>query len=108
MSQHQLTFKAFVNLGDFLRSFCEYLNQESPNSLPENKWFSIFENEIEVAKHHNGWFTKENCLHAFQQWGAVLTESNLNDWLDAYNISMNTEKIMNFQVSGVKSRSCAI
>ncbi len=100
MSQHQLTFKAFVNLGDFLRSFCEYINQESHDSLPENKWYSIFENEIEVAKHHNGWFTKENCLHAFQQWGAVLTESNLNDWLDAYDVSMNTEKTVALIMAG--------
>ncbi|MGB3144305.1 MAG: acyl-CoA reductase [Maribacter sp.] len=100
MSQHQLTFKAFVNLGDFLRSFCEYINQESHDSLPENKWYSIFENEIEVAKHHNGWFTKENCLHAFQQWGAVLTESNLNDWLEAYDVSMNTEKTVALIMAG--------
>jgi len=100
MSQHQLTFKAFVNLGDFLRSFCEYINQESHDSLPENKWYSIFENEIEVAKHHNGWFTKENCLHAFQQWGAVLTESNLNDWLGPYDVSMNTEKTVALIMAG--------
>ena len=100
MSQHQLTFKAFVNLGDFLRSFCEYINQGPSHTSSENQWYSLFEREIEVAKHHNGWFTKENCLYAFQQWGAILTESNLKNWLVSYDISRNTQKTVALIMAG--------
>jgi len=53
MTQHERTFKAFVNLGNFLNSFCESIDQDKIHNVSENKWFSLFKDSIENAQHYN-------------------------------------------------------
>ena len=100
MTQHNLKIEAFVKLGAFLTSFCEYVNTGTLVEVENHKWFTAFKKEIEMARHHNGWFTKENCIHAFQEWGNLLTRDNLNEWVMSYDFSSNKEKIVALIMAG--------
>ena len=100
MTQHNLTIEAFVKLGDFLRTFCEFIKSGETSDLTNDPWIGAFQNEIEMAHHHNGWFTKENCLHAFKEWGEILTQENLENWLNNYDLSSNKEKVVALIMAG--------
>jgi hypothetical protein len=100
MTQHNLKVEAFVKLGGFLRTFCEFINSDDVSGNINDRWFAAFTTEIEMAHHHNGWFTKENCIHALQEWGNLLTRKNLNEWLVSYDVSYNKEKIVALIMAG--------
>jgi len=70
---------AFVELGNQLHSL---LNDFFDNSskTPE------FELVIRQAEAENSWFTRENIMYSLQQWANVLTEENIENWLNPYNI----------------------
>lgn len=78
--------QAFVKLGNFLVDFCD---RESQNNLD---WAKQLEQTIELAGYQNGWFTKENVLFALKQWGELLTEDKLINWLSNYNGDSNQSK----------------
>ncbi|WP_419211408.1 acyl-CoA reductase [Maribacter sp. X9] len=67
------------------------MNSENVSEDRHDKWLSIFKHEVEMAHHHNGWFTMDNCMHAFYEWGNLLTRENLNDWLAKYDVRSNKE-----------------
>ena len=78
---------AFVQLGQiFLHlgnnepwpGFASGLNEEE---------YAHWQHLIETAHHHNGWFTVENVRRALKAWGENLKESNLNQWLENYNLA---------------------
>ena len=100
MSEHNLTIKAFVKLGDFLRTFCEFFNSDSNSENTNDIWLTKFKTEVEMAHHYNGWFTEENCIHAFQEWGNTLTQSNIENWLNNYDLSRNKEKTVALIMAG--------
>lgn len=100
MTHHNLTVEAFVKLGDFLRTFCEFINSENDNDQPNDTWLATFKTAIETAQHYNGWFTKENCLHAFQEWGNILSKQNITTWLENYDLNSNNEKIVALIMAG--------
>lgn len=77
--------QAFVELGRFLELF----SNQSPklsnlNEAQKNSYSSLME-KIGTAIHHNGWFTKENILFAFENWHRALSEENLEQWLSGYD-----------------------
>lgn len=78
------TIKPFVKLGEFLTDFCDtyYRNKQETNAE--------LKEVIVTAGHQNGWFTEDNLLFALQQWGALLTEKNIMDWMSRY--SFNPDK----------------
>ena len=100
MSEHNHTIKAFVKLGDFLRTFCEFFNSDSNSENTNDIWLTKFKTEVEMAHHYNGWFTEENCIHAFQEWGNTLTQSNIENWLNNYDLSRNKEKTVALIMAG--------
>lgn len=100
MTHRNLTIEAFVKLGDFLRTFCEYITSGTNSELINNAWITSFEAEIEMAQHYNGWFTKENCINAFREWGNLLTKENLENWLKDYDLTTNKEKIVALIMAG--------
>ncbi len=89
MTQHSSILEAFVKLGTFFR---DYLEAEKK----EHEVFSPLQIELEkiisAAKHHNGWFTKENMRFALASWSEQLTEKNLKKWLSNYDLSRNRHK----------------
>ena len=79
------TIAAFVKLGNYLTDFCDKCYSNDPE---------VDQNLKEIvmrAGHHNGWFTEENILFSLQQWGDLLTEENLKDWLSKYSFNKNIE-----------------
>ncbi|WP_289039392.1 acyl-CoA reductase [uncultured Zobellia sp.] len=85
MNDHHKTFIAFVKLGHFLR---EFVTLETPN----DEWSQKLEDAIALSKHKNGWFTRENVIHALESWGQLLTEEKLSDWLKPYDLDKNKPK----------------
>lgn len=85
MAVHDLRLKAFVKLGSFIRNFCENDNTDTSQEHAE------FEKVVRTAELHNPWFTKENILHALQQWAELLTEKNLTEWLSKYDFNQETD-----------------
>ena len=75
------TIDAFVKLGKYLTDFCDKCYSENAEVDSELKEI------VERAGHHNGWFTEDNILFSLQQWGDLLTEENLNEWLSNYSFS---------------------
>ena len=44
------------------------------------------------AGYHNGWFTEENVVFALKQWGELLTEGNLTNWLSKYSVDSKQQR----------------
>lgn len=91
MTQHNLIIEAFVKLGGFLRAFCEFDNSGIVNEGTDQTKLIAFKAEVKRVYHYNGWFTKENCIHAFQEWGNLLTKEKLRHWLSPYDLNTNKE-----------------
>ncbi len=100
MTQHILIIEAFVKLGGFLRAFCEFDNSGIVNEGIDQTRLIAFKAEVEGVYHYNGWFTKENCIHAFQEWGNLLTEEKLRHWLSPYDLNTNKEIIVALIMAG--------
>ncbi|WP_339627029.1 acyl-CoA reductase [uncultured Maribacter sp.] len=100
MTHHNLTIEAFVKLGDFLRTFCEFIKSDKNSEYIINEWTASFKAEIEMAKHYNGWFSEENCIYAFQEWGNLLSRENLEAWLKNYDLTSNKEKVVALIMAG--------
>lgn len=93
MNDLRKTFIAFVKLGAFLRDF---RNSKDLN----NKWHTTLTEAIQLAGHHNGWFTPENIRFALEGWAEQLTEENLNTWLSKYDLKSNTQKTVAIIMAG--------
>lgn len=100
MIHHKLRLTAFVKLGAFFQEFCEYANNNANSKENDIEWKEDFLQIVESAKHHNGWFTKENVLLSIQNWGNLLAENNLNKWLSAYDLRTNKEKTVALILAG--------
>tara|TARA_B100000949_G_scaffold39525_1_gene33503 strand:- start:25323 stop:26363 length:1041 start_codon:yes stop_codon:yes gene_type:complete len=81
MAPDRNTIDAFVKLGKYLTDFCDKCYSNDPEVDQDLKEI------IARAGHHNGWFTEDNILFSLQQWGDLLTEKNIKDWLDNYSFS---------------------
>ncbi len=92
--------KAFVKLGDFLREFCEYTKEKKLVSETWKLNFEELSQKIEEVGHKNGWFTKDNVLFSLSEWGEVLTEQGLQEWLSPYSLSENKEKTVALIMAG--------
>ncbi len=79
------TIDAFVKLGKYLTDFCDKCYSENAEVDSELKEI------VERAGHHNGWFTEDNILFSLQQWGDLLTEENLKEWLSNYSFSNDSK-----------------
>lgn len=100
MTHSNLSIEAFVKLGNFLRTFCELIETNTVSEHLNDKWIERFKTEAERAQHYNGWFSEENCIHAFQEWSNVLTQNNLENWLNNYDINSNNEKTVALIMAG--------
>ncbi|WP_158979232.1 acyl-CoA reductase [Cellulophaga sp. L1A9] len=89
MTDHTQRIKAFVKLGTFFREFCDSTNNLQGKLEHSSQSFNILEDKIALAKHKNGWFTRENILFSFNSWANALTDINLNAWLTKYQFQEN-------------------
>lgn len=77
---------SFVELGKFLSQFGTKEILKKDTILHNNLFFEAFKLQINRASEFNGWFTKDNVLFALESWSVLLSKSNLNSWLSAYEI----------------------
>ncbi|KAA0126568.1 acyl-CoA reductase [Chryseobacterium sp. SN22] len=52
-----------------------------------------FESLLQRSQIENPWFTVENQRFALQQWCDLLTEENINNWLEEYQISKISKRV---------------
>lgn len=99
MADHVDRLNAFIKLGELLRAYSKF-NQNERNEPLKNDWFSLLEESILLAGHKNGWFTKENIHFALESWGNLLTSKGLKDWLSFYDVKKNTYKTVALVMAG--------
>jgi len=100
MSKYNPNFEAFVKLGEFLRLFCDATTNKATKEQQDVNWVTRFKDVAIAAHHHNGWFTEENVMHSFKQWGLVMTRENLSTWLAPYNLQENKVKTVALIMAG--------
>lgn len=90
----------FILLGQFMAQF----DSEEPKkleNLPQNElFFDRFQQQIEQAVHHNGWFTRENIVFALREWSKALTPENLDLWLKKYSFHKVAPKTVGIIMAG--------
>ncbi|WNH09726.1 acyl-CoA reductase [Thalassobellus suaedae] len=90
--QLQEKIDAFIKLGDFLKQFSNEFIQKKDNIEHNDLFFDGFKHQLKLAEEHNGWFTKENIVFAIKGWTELLTQANLNKWLEHYSINITEPK----------------
>ncbi|WP_405415010.1 acyl-CoA reductase [Maribacter sp. Asnod1-A12] len=100
MAHSNLSIEAFVKLGNFLRTFCDLVTTNTISDHLNDKWIERIKTEAERAQHYNGWFSEENCIHAFQEWGNALTKENIESWLKNYKLEANQKKVVALIMAG--------
>ncbi|WP_300025341.1 acyl-CoA reductase [uncultured Maribacter sp.] len=100
MTHSNPTIEAFVKLGNFLRTFCHLVTTNTISEHLNDEWIARFKSEAEKAQHYNGWFSEENCVHAYNEWGNILTRQNIETWLNNYDLTINKEKTIALIMAG--------
>ena len=100
MTKYNPNIEAFVKLGEFLRMFCDFSANSQSAAPSTSEWMAKFNTAAASAHHHNGWFTEENVMYSFSQWGKTLTEENLTSWLAPYDLEKNTTKTVALIMAG--------
>lgn len=54
---------------------------------------SDFNPKLKQAEIHNPWFTPDNLNYCFGQWGNLLTEENIKNWLSKYKWSSSPKTV---------------
>ena len=54
--------------------------------------YGTFVHAVEQAHRHNGWFTRENVLHALVAWGELLSSDPLTAWCARYPELARTDR----------------
>jgi hypothetical protein len=89
MIDHTQRIEAFVKLGTFFKDFCDSANNLQGKLEHSSESFNTLEDKIALAKHKNGWFTRESILFSFKSWADALTDENLKAWLSTYRFQEN-------------------
>lgn len=92
MVLHNPTVDAFVKLGTFLGKFTQDAHSNTISEISQDPWFAKFQEVISSTRHHNGWFTEDNVMHALKSWSMALTPEKMNQWLSTYDLSQNEYK----------------
>lgn len=81
----QERIRLFVQLGEILRLVSRKKNLSDNQVI--NELVQLFEEAIAGSIDQNGWFTDEFVRTAMKSWADALTEDNLQQWLENYDIS---------------------
>ena len=90
----------FIKLGKFLAQFSEVENTKCQSVLHNDLYFDKFIDLIQLSPSHNGWYTNENVYFAIQSRAEALTEDNLNQWLNRYNLDTISPKTVGLVLAG--------
>lgn len=84
---------AFAELGLFLKQFSKQPYEQQDNVLFNGEYFDSFAGLISQLHESNSWFKRTQLEFAFKSWSDALTNDNLDQWLQAYDLNeerMNT------------------
>ena len=91
---------AFVQLGEFLSQF-------QPSGFVLNDTVQLnylfldpFKMQVKRAQENNGWFTEDNVMTSFSQWGNIVNNKNLSLWTSAYDLNLNNSKLIGVIMAG--------
>jgi len=91
---------AFSALGLFMSQFKTSEYKQIETVLDAENFFTSFQNKIQSASHHNGWFTAQNVLFAIAQWSQALTEQKLTAWMAPYATVVDNPKTVGIVMAG--------
>ena len=89
-----------IKIGNFLGQFSISGIQKDPSIPYIDAFFSRFEDEINMAVHYNGWFTRESVLFSIEEWSKALTSENIEKWIAPYNLSQTEVKTVGIIMAG--------
>lgn len=87
------TIKTFSVLGDSMKKWGTKVEIEAFNPFVAGDFYDKMEATIVSAKAYNGWFTEETVRESFFNFGNVLTEENLTNWLNTYPVTQNSKNV---------------
>lgn len=76
-----------VKLGQFLNDFI------GADDLVQTDAQRELSAVLAISERENGWFTKDNLKLAIGSWAKLLTEENLNKWLENYQIAKSPKRV---------------
>lgn len=89
-----------IAVGNFLSQFGRDGITKQTGIDHNDPFFANLLEQINLAIHYNGWFTKENILFALESWSKALTEENLTHWLKGYNFENTVPKTVGIVMAG--------
>jgi len=95
----QERIEAFEKLGLFLTRLNKKPIPKSIESCHKKQEVKLQE-QILLAIHHNGWFTKDNVQYAIQTWAMTLSKENLQKWVAKYDFSKVNLKTVGIVTAG--------
>lgn len=75
--------KLSAYIKEFLAKNSEYYNDNDVE----------FQQVLKKSEIENPWFTADNQKYALKQWSELLTEENINEWLQHYSPSKTSKKV---------------
>ncbi len=92
--------QAFIKLGLFLSQFNIKSVKKNDSIICNDSCFNQLVNKIDIAVHHNGWFTKDNVLFALETWALALTQKSLKQWTNEYVFKKSKPKTIGIVTAG--------
>lgn len=89
----QSRISAFYDLGQFLLYSSGNEVSKTENLSKYEYLLEDFQSKLRLAEVHNPWFTQENLKYSLEQWGKILTEENLQKWVDKYKQTQNPKNV---------------
>ncbi|MGM0479877.1 MAG: acyl-CoA reductase [Bacteroidota bacterium] len=87
------TIQTLLLLGTSMRLWGENQPESAFHPFVAGSYFERMNAIIEREQHHNGWFTPETVRYSFLQWGRSLTDDQLEQWLEPYDVAKRPEKV---------------
>lgn len=89
----QNRISAFYDLGQFFLFITENEADKKKNSAKYEYLKEEFLRVLNSAETQNPWFTEDNLKFCLRQWGKILTEENLENWLKSYPLAESPKNI---------------
>lgn len=84
MMKENKRIQTVLKLGTYLRN---HFDSNKPESID-----AALNEVIQRAEYSNSWFTKEQVEHSLQSWGELLSENNISQWLEPYDLSIENPR----------------
>lgn len=84
---------AIYDLGQFFNFITENETDKASNQSKFQYLKDEFNSKLKSAEIHNPWFTQDNLKFCLAQWGKILTEENLKNWVESYRTAQESRNV---------------